>query len=157
MLTSLTTTNMNCPKCGTEIEGSHQYCRSCGAGLKADARSPFNIRAWGILALMLIFGGLLMAMGGKMWAIKWLTFLGLVITFGGMFGIAAFALFRDTRSRHRKGAGGLLVEEPKTLRGDATRKLPALEDTDFVPSVVDDTTELLKTPVLRTSVSEDSK
>ena len=98
---------------------------------------------------MLIFGGMLIAMGGKMWAVKWITFLGLVITFGGMFGIAAYGLMQQTRPRKKRAAASAQTKEPEALRADTTRKLPPLDDTDFVPSVIDDTTELLKTPVRR--------
>jgi hypothetical protein len=51
---------------------------------------------------MLIFGGMLIAMGAKMWAVKWLLFTGLVITFGGMFAIAAYGLLLQTRPRRSK-------------------------------------------------------
>jgi predicted nucleic acid-binding Zn ribbon protein len=138
---------MNCPNCGTEIEQSQQYCRSCGAGLTKDAQKRFNVRAWGILALMLIFGGMLIAMGGKMWDVKWVTFAGIVLTFGGMFGIAAFALFNEMRPRKRRAAEP--IERAKALRSDATNKLPPINERDIIPSVVDDTTELLKTPAAR--------
>jgi hypothetical protein len=104
---------------------------------------------------MLIFGGLLIAMGGKMWAVKWVTFLGLVITFGGMFGIAAYGLMQQTRGRKKRTAAPTQVKEPEMLRADTTRKLPPLDDTDFVPSVIDDTTDLLKTPVSRGTASND--
>ena len=135
---------MNCPNCGTEIASDQQYCRICGAGLAEDGR-PFNFQAWGIFALMLIFGGLLVAMGGKIWAVKWVIFSGLIIMFSGIFGIAAFGLLRQTRSRKRRPTA-LPGKEPGMLRADTTNKLPALDPSDFVPSVVDDTTELLKVP-----------
>lgn len=144
---------MNCPNCGISIEGNHQYCRSCGTELTADAPRPFNIQAWGIAALMLIFGGMIIAMGGKLWAVKWIVFLGVAITFGGMFGIAAFGLMRQVRPRKRPRS--VPVKEPELVRADTTRKLPPIDDNDFIPSVVDDTTDLLKTPVSRESVSND--
>jgi hypothetical protein len=102
---------------------------------------------------MLIFGGLLIAMGGKLWAVKWIVFLGVAITFGGMFGIAAFGLMRQSRPRKRPRP--VQVETPELLRADTTRKLPPIDDSDFIPSVVDDTTDLLKTPASRGSVSND--
>lgn len=143
---------MNCPNCGTEVEQGQQYCRSCGTGLSKDAKRRFNVRAWGLFALMLIFGGMLIAMGGKMWSVKWVTFAGIVITFGGMFGIAAFALLNEVRPRKKKVEPQ--VDAAKSLRPDATNKLPPINESDFIPSVVDDTTELLKTPATRSSTND---
>jgi len=97
---------------------------------------------------MLIFGGLLIAMGGKMWAVKWVLFTGLVITFGGMFAIAAYGLMLQTRPRRSKPKP-IVVPRPEVLRADTTNKLLPIPDNDFIPSVVDDTTELLETPVVR--------
>ena len=100
---------------------------------------------------MLIFGGLLIAMGAKIWAVKWLMFAGLVITFGGMFGIAAFGLLAQTNHRkskaRRKPAPPVL--QPELVRADTTNKLLPIGENDFIPSVVDDTTELLHTPAAR--------
>src|SRR5437868_9723040 len=93
---------MHCPNCGNETFADQQYCRSCGADLTNDRVRSFDPRKWGLLALMFIFGGLLIAMGGKMWAVKWLLFTGLVITFGGMFAIAAYGLMLQTRPRRSK-------------------------------------------------------
>ena len=136
---------MNCPNCGTEIVADQQYCRSCGAALTDDPVRSFNPRTWGLVALMLIFGGMLIVMGAKMWAIKWLIFTGLVITFGGMFCIAAYGLLLQTRPRKSKP---VLTphQQPEILAADTTNKLLPIGDNDFIPSVVDSTTELLKTP-----------
>ncbi|PYT01978.1 MAG: hypothetical protein DMF63_03850 [Acidobacteria bacterium] len=93
---------------------------------------------------MCIFGGLLIAMGAKMWSVKWLLFVGLVITFGGMFAIAAFGLIRQTRPRKSRP---ILTSQPAPaiLAADTTNKLLPIGENDFIPSVVENTTELLKT------------
>ena len=135
---------MNCPNCGKETFADQQYCRSCGTGLANDGRRSFNPQAWGLFALMLIFGGLLIAMGAKIWAVKWLMFTGLVITFGGMFCIAAFGLLRQTQPRKRKPIPAPAQDE--IMRADTTNKLLPIGENDFIPSIVDGTTELLETP-----------
>lgn len=101
---------------------------------------------------MLVFGGLLTAMGGKLFGVKWITFTGLFIMIGGIFLVAAYGLLRETRPRKRK-AKPVAPPEP-VLRADTTNKLLPIGDNDFIPSVVEPTTELLKTPVGR-SISEE--
>ena len=138
---------MNCPNCGTKTLSDQQYCRSCGTDLTGGGqRRTFNPQAWGLMALMFIFGGLLIAMGGKLWAVKWVLFTGLIITFGGMFAIAAFGLIRQTRPRKTRLTSTAPTQPPETLAADTTNKLLPIGDNDFIPSVVEDTTELLKTP-----------
>ena len=143
---------MNCSNCGTETVADQQYCRSCGTELTGGSVRSFNPQAWGLLMLMLMFSGLLIAMGGKLWAVKWVIFTGLLIMFGGIFCIAAYGLLRATRPRRSKP---ILTLQPEILRADTTNKLLPIGDDDFIPSVVDDTTELLKVPTTRQSVSRD--
>jgi hypothetical protein len=111
----------------------------------------FNPQAWGLFALILIFGGILIAMGAKIWDVKWLLFAGLVLAFGGMFGIAALGLLGQTSGRtskaRRKSAPPAAQKE--LVRADTTNKLLPIGEDDFIPSVVDDTTELLHTPAAR--------
>ena len=145
---------MNCPNCGTGIVADQQFCRSCGAELTLDRPRSFNPQAWGLLMLMLMFSGLLIAMGGKLWAVKWVIFTGLLIMFGGIFCIAAYGLLGATRPRRSKRTS-TPQQQPEILRADTTNKLLPIGDDDFIPSVVDDTTELLKIPSNRQSVSKD--
>ena len=137
---------MNCPKCGNPITVDQHYCRECGAQLIAPRRNRVRIAGVGVLGLMFI--GLLVAMFGKMFEMKWLSYLGLVVLFTAAFIMAAYALLRETRPRRRPGA----VPDPGTLsieKADTTNKLPPMSG-DFVPSsVVENTTELLEVPVKR--------
>jgi hypothetical protein len=143
---------MHCPNCGKETFADQQFCRSCGTGLTDDARRPFNPQAWGLFALMLIFGGLLVAMGGKIWAVKWVIFTGLVIMFGGVFCIAAYGLLRQSTQRKSNAKRKTSLAPPQQselVPADTTNKLLPIGDNDFIPSVVDNTTELLQTPAAR--------
>lgn len=139
---------MTCPNCGNETFADQQYCRSCGTELTADSGRSFNRQMWGLVALMLIFGGLVIAMGGKIWTVKWVIFTGLIVMFAGVFGIAAYSLLAQTRPRKSK-LKRVSMPQPEILRADTTNKLLPVAEDDFIPSVVDDTTELLKTPLAR--------
>lgn len=144
---------MNCPTCGSETFTDQQYCRSCGAELIEDRPRSFNPRTWGLLVLMFVFGGLFAAMTGKLFDLRWLIFTGVFIMLGGMFLVAAYALVRETRPRKRKRKA---VERPDpTLQADKTNKLLPLGDNDFVPSVVERTTDPLKTPAPRETTLKD--
>ena len=142
---------MTCPKCGSKTTARQQYCRSCGTELESAPPSAINYQAWGLVVLMMIFGGLLIAMGGKLWATKWVVFLGLLITFGGMFAIAAYGLLRQMSPRRPKRVveSDSPTETEPALRADTTNKLLPIGENDFIPSVVDDTTDLLKVPASR--------
>ena len=146
---------MNCPSCGSETFASQQFCRSCGAELTEDAPHSFNPRAWGLFVLMLVFGGLLAAMAGKLFELKWLIFAGLFIMIGGIFLVAAYGLLRETRPRKRKAKPSPQIE-PELSPADTTNKLLPIGENDFVPSVVERTTDLLKNPASGQSTSNDS-
>lgn len=100
------------------------------------------------------FGGLLVALTGKMLELRWLTFTGVFIMIGGIFLVAAYSLLRQSRPRKRKATQ---PQQPEpALRADTTNKLLPIGNNDFIPSVVEGTTDLLKTPASRDSASSDS-
>ncbi len=135
---------MNCPNCGTPVLAEHGFCRSCGKALTEAAPSGSRPQIWGIAFLALMFGGIMLALAGKMFDMQWLTFTGVFICLGGMFSMAAFAMLPQTRPKKRKPRQ---VPEPAPLtRADTTNKLLPLGENDFIPSVTESTTNLLKTP-----------
>ena len=99
------------------------------------------------------FGGIMIALAGKMLELSWLTFTGVFIAVGGMFLMAAFSMIRQPRPQR----GGANI--PKTLptarpesepeRAGTTNKLLPIGENDFLPSVIENTTELLTTPASR--------
>lgn len=144
---------MNCPNCGSQTLADQQFCRSCGAELLAEKPRRFNVRLWGLLTLLMIFGGLLLAMGGKIFDVKWVIFTGLVIMMSGVFFVAAYGLLRQSRPRKFKARPS---QHPEILSpADTTNKLLPLADTEFIPSVTERTTDLLKTPASNRSVPRD--
>lgn len=135
---------MNCPNCGLQTLADQQFCRSCGESLIADRPRTIPPQFWG---LVMAFGGILLAMTGKLVDLRWLMFAGVFISVGGMFFIPAFTLLRQSRPRKRKATQ---LQQPDFLTpADTTNKLLPLGDTDFIPSVTEETTNLLKVPARR--------
>jgi hypothetical protein len=108
----------------------------------------------GLIFVAMSFGGIMLALTGKMMELKWLTFTGVFIAIGGMFLIAAYSLVSQSLPRKRKPAAP--IERVAELeRADTTNKLPPIRENGFIPSVVEDTTDLLATPVSRGSASSE--
>lgn len=144
---------MNCSNCGSQTSADQQFCRSCGESLTAEERHSLRPQSLGLFALMIMFGGLLVSMTGAFIEVRWLIFVGMFIMIGGMFSIAAFAMLRQSRPRKRKANPSL---QPVELsRADTTNKLLPNGNNDFIPSVTEGTTELLKTPAHKRSISLD--
>lgn len=135
---------MNCTNCGTPTLAEHEFCRSCGTPLSPHKPRGFRPQVWGFALLTLMFGGLMVAMTGKMLDLRWLTFTGVFICMGGMFLMAAFAMYRQSRPKKRRSQRSTL---PVSLdNAGTTNKLLPLGENDFIPSVTESTTNLLATP-----------
>ena len=101
--------------------------------------------------MALIFAGLLTAMGGKMFEMRWLAYLGLVVMVSGAFVIAAYGFLRETRPRRRASTRtDTPVQVLSVEKADTTNKLLPVGQADYIPSVIDDTTDLLETLESRT-------
>ena len=144
---------MNCPKCGIQILSDQQFCRSCGADLTAGVRRGFRPQSFGLVALVMTSGGLLVSLAGAMVELRWLIFAGVFIMIGGMFLIAALSMLRQ--SRPRKGKPNPVQHQIDFEQADTTNKLLPIGNNDFIPSVTEGTTELLKTPAHKRSISLD--
>lgn len=132
---------MNCPKCGSPTFAEQQFCRSCGATLIEAERRMIPPQFWG---LAMAFGGILIALSGKMADLRWLVFAGVFISIAGMFLIAAIPLLRRSAPRKNRAAAS---QQPHFLTPTGiTNKMLPLGQNDFISSVTDRTTELLKQP-----------
>ena len=96
----------------------------------------------------------MIALAGKMLELTWLTFTGVFIAIGGMFLIAAYSLVSQSFQRKRKPAAPI-QSVAEIERADTTNKLPPISENGFIPSVVEDTTDLLATPASRGSASRE--
>jgi predicted nucleic acid-binding Zn ribbon protein len=135
---------MNCPNCGSQTFADQQFCRSCGAGLAEGEKRSFNPQILGPLMLLLAIVGVMLAMSGKLFDQRWLTFTGVFIMMSGVLIVAVYALMRQLRPRKRKPAS---PPQPAAIeRADTTNKLLPVGDNDFIPAVTEATTNLLKTP-----------
>ena len=136
---------MNCSNCGLQISTDQQFCRSCGTELWADERgSSFPLS---IIGLMLAFGGIIIALTARMLLQHDIfVFIGVIISVTGMFSIAAIPMIsamRTGKKHTRKAADKTAVLAP----AESTMKLPPMNGFEGIPSVVDNTTQLLKEPV----------
>jgi len=94
-----------------------------------------------------MFVGLMVAIFGKMFEMKWLAYLGLVILLTGAFVFAIFGFLFDSRPRRRAASpANFRAPERSIEKADTTNKLLPVGETDYVPSVIEKTTELLGSP-----------
>lgn len=143
---------MKCPNCREPIDTNQNFCRECGAELIA--AQPSHVRLAGVVVLAVIFVGLLVGIGGKMFEMRWLSYLGLVVMFTGSFVIGVYAFLKETRPRRRANNQ---IDTPtpaispaiSDMKADPTNKLLPLGEDDYIPSVAEDTTELLQIPAKR--------
>lgn len=141
---------MNCPGCGKLIAADENFCRDCGRALTL--RPPLGrLQIAGLAVIAMMFVGLMVAIGGKMFEMKWMAYLGLAVMMSGAFIIAAYGFLRETRPRRQAvNANGVASHEP-IEKASTTSKLLPPTDSDYIPSVIESTTELLETPAGRTS------
>lgn len=140
---------MRCPGCGEAIIEDQQYCRVCGAELNAGGTSnTARVRIAGLGVLALMFAGFSTVIFGKMLDVRWLTFLGMFVMITGIFIVPAYVLLVGTRPRKPALKQAAAPIKPVSIEKAATTsKLLPVTEADYIPSVVEDTTELLKTPV----------
>ena len=135
---------MHCPDCGSNVLAEQQFCRECGAGLGANERQ--STVPLPVIALLVTFGGIIVALAGKMLLNEnAVVFVGVVISLLGMMSIAIIPLMAAKQARERNRR---FESQPARLtRAEPTIKLPPMNAGDqMIPSVIDDTTELLKEP-----------
>jgi hypothetical protein len=115
-----------------------------------------------IIAVVLMFLGIIVSVTGGMVELRWLKFTGVYMTLLGFIALVGGNLIlqqvaetrrnwriADARAKRRRSAPA--SGDPQTLeRADTTNKLLPVGEDDFVPrSVVENTTELLKEPSRR--------
>ena len=158
---------MTCPSCGSESHPDQNFCRVCGASLQttslalgeiAKASVPgststvdlqertfggHNLARWG---LIIMFIGVAIGVVGKMLLHEDIvTVVGVIVALLGMF-LTAYPYMSPFRSKQ-----SVTGTDPKTKEltpSQPTTYLPQAGDVDFMPSITERTTNLLKTPTL---------
>jgi hypothetical protein len=101
-----------------------------------------------VIFLAIMFGGLMVAMAGKMADVRWLTFTGIFAVLIGMFLMAAAGMMREYGAgKPRRRSTPPRPKAGMPLPADTTNKLLPVGETDFIPSVTEHTTNLLKVEV----------
>ena len=160
---------MNCPNCGSPQTQDQNFCRSCGLSLQAippahaknvraivsnerppviiDERQPFHVLAmWGFL---LTFVGVAIGVVGKMLLHQDIvTVVGVLASLAGML-LTAYPFIRPPRPQRYDI--GLSTVPGAMSPAEPTKKLSPVNDIDFIPSVTEGTTELLKVPAARSA------
>jgi hypothetical protein len=114
-------------------------------GLLSEPTPGVPQRTWALIGLAMAFMGILLALAGKFSNAQWLLYAGVFISITGMFSIAAISLLRPARSRKRVAPA--IVQPELISKADTTNKLLPVSENNFIPSVVEGTTQLLKIPV----------
>ena len=141
---------MSCPNCGLETVPDQKFCRSCGTSLQVITQ-PLAERAaskdempranslvlWGFIIMFL--GTALGVIGKMLIHVDAVTVVGVLISLAGIF-LTVYPYL--VPSRQKKSASSVKPErltqpQPKTLHEGKV---------DYLPSITERTTDLLKTP-----------
>jgi hypothetical protein len=163
---------MNCPSCGLPTRSDQKFCRSCGAGLQMTTqplveqetmfdqrRTPGKIennagndekpRPNGLLlwGMILMFIGVAVGVTGKMLMHEdVVTFVGVLLSVAGMF-LLAYSSLSPSRPR---SYNSIPSSKPKVLKQTQTAGSLSQGNIDYVPSITERTTNLLKSPAATT-------
>jgi len=124
-----------------------KFCRSCGADLQgtdvtvADGERTNHLM---LLGFVVMFAGAAVGVVGKMLLHSdAVTVVGALAALAGMF-IVVYPSLNPPGRRRQTSASATLPET--FLPAEPTKKLTPMNEADFIPSVTEPTTDLLKTP-----------
>jgi hypothetical protein len=155
---------MACPKCGSQILPEQKFCRSCGASVqvttnpliepaqfgnleitststvKAEAQRTRRFMLWGFIAMLV--GVAIGVIGKKLLQEDLIAVIGILISLVGMFLSAYPHLVPSDRGTH-----ATLPPQPERLTpAHPPKALPKESPMQYVPSITERTTNLLRTP-----------
>jgi hypothetical protein len=156
---------MNCPNCGLRTLPEQKFCRACGSTLQvitqplvlhAKASHPVRTHAiilqeetprannWMLWGFIIMFIGVALGVIGKM-ALheEMVTVFGVLLSIAGMF-LTVYPSLSPT-PRRRQNSVAAIVPEVQTSPPPA-QSLPPERNPDYVSSITERTTDLLKSP-----------
>lgn len=167
---------MNCPKCGLQTLPDQKFCRSCGAGLqmitqplaeqatvsdlkgtpaiilKDEKQRPNRMVLWGFI--MMFVGVAIGIVGKKLMHEDMVTVLGVLVSLAGMFLTAYPYLLTSSPKKYdssRSSQPGVLTQsQPSKYLADES-------NTEYVPSITERTTDLLKSSATTTRKEKEDR
>jgi hypothetical protein len=155
---------MTCPKCGLQTQADQKYCRSCGASLrmttqplaelatmpeqerpavvgpKGAAQQRNGFMLWGFI--MILIGVAVGVVGKKLLHQEIVAVVGVLMSLLGMFLMVYPHL---APPRRKKSDSGPSLQPEVLTPSRPTQYLPQESNIEFVPSITERTTDLLKT------------
>ena len=155
---------MNCPKCGLPALSDQKFCRSCGAGMmttqpltnqalvsdletapavlsKDGTQRASGLVLWGFIIMFI--GVAIGVIGKKLMHDEIVTVVGVLVSLAGMF-LTAYPYLSP--SRRKKYDSEPFSQAEVLTKPQPTKSLPQGSNTEFVPSITERTTNLLKNP-----------
>ena len=154
---------MVCPKCGLQVVPEQKFCRSCGASLQAitqrlpesltladgERRSVVNITSeqisrtnklmlWGMIILFV--GAATGVIGKMLMHDQMVALVGVLVSLAGMF-VAAYSSLVPPRT---KNYSSLSSTPGLQTPSQPPKSLPEERPIEYVPSITERTTDLLK-------------
>jgi zinc-ribbon domain len=166
---------MNCPKCGLQTLPEQKFCRSCGARLQLDTQRlaestkasvpevksaivkpeehpPSSWMLWGFI--MMFIGVAIGVTGKKLLHEDIVTVVGVLISLVGIFLTCYPYLSPSRRPRPEPDSSS----EPDSLtQSQSPKHLPQGSKIDYVPSITERTTDLLKASATKRKPKEDGE
>ena len=166
---------MSCPKCGLQTLSEQKFCRSCGASLQMatqplaeptalselprtpglilthDNQRTNRLVLWGFIIMLV--GVAIGVIGKKLIHEDLVTVVGVLVSLAGMF-LTVYPFLSPSRAKHESSRS----TEPEVLTPPRPpRTLQQESNTEYVPSITERTTNLLKNSATTISNEKESR
>jgi len=162
---------MNCPKCGLQTLPEQKFCRSCGAGLQmitqplAEHATVSDLKRTPVISfrdqranrvlcgfIMMFIGVAIGIIGKKLMHQELVTVVGALVSLAGMF-ITAYPFLSPSPPKKYDSSPS---SQPEVLtQSQPTKSLPQGTNSEYLPSITERTTDLLKSSATSTPKEEE--